>query len=66
MSKDSIITKEMKMLVENEIAALQKLNHPYIVKVYDIIQTTNSYYIVMEYLAGGNLNELINIGFVYK
>lgn len=38
---------------------LRQLNHPNIVKVYSTIQDGENHYIVMEYLSGGNLHDLI-------
>jgi serine/threonine protein kinase len=35
------------------------LHHPHIVKVYDVIETADFIYIVMEYAAGGELFDYI-------
>lgn len=42
-----------------EASSAARLNHPNIVAVYDRGETNGSYYIVMEYLDGLNLKELI-------
>lgn len=34
---------------------MKKLNHPNIVKLYDIVTTANSIYLVMEFCGGGDL-----------
>eukprot|EP00919_Chromeraceae_sp_WS-2016_P037526 GHVR01089589.1.p1 GENE.GHVR01089589.1~~GHVR01089589.1.p1 ORF type:complete len:150 (-),score=6.19 GHVR01089589.1:1558-2007(-) len=34
---------------------MKKLNHKNIVKLYDIVTTTNSIYLIMEYCSGGDL-----------
>jgi serine/threonine-protein kinase ULK/ATG1 len=34
---------------------MKKLNHPNIVKLYDVVITNNSIYLIMEYCAGGDL-----------
>lgn len=38
---------------------LQLIRHPNIVKLLDIMETENSYYLVMEYCKGGDLMEYI-------
>jgi serine/threonine-protein kinase ULK/ATG1 len=34
---------------------MKKLNHPHIIKLYDVVTTANSIYLIMEYCAGGDL-----------
>ena len=41
--------------IEKEIKYLKKLNHPNIVKIYEIIENENNFYISMEYVSGGEL-----------
>ena len=38
-----------------EFATLRKLNHPCIVKLHETLRTKNVYYLVMEYVDGGDL-----------
>lgn len=42
---------------ENQI--LRKLDHPFIIKLYDTFETQNSLYFVLEYCSGGNLETLL-------
>lgn len=42
-----------------EAEALYQLEHPHIVKVYDTIKFNEMYFIVMEYMQGGSLRELL-------
>jgi chemotaxis response regulator CheB/predicted Ser/Thr protein kinase len=42
-----------------EARAIAKLEHPNIVKVYDIEQVNNLYFIVMEYIQGKTLSQLL-------
>lgn len=41
--------------VQNEIGFLKKLNHVNIIKIYEIIETSKMYYLIMEYASGGEL-----------
>lgn len=45
----------------NELTILEKLNSPYIMKVYEFIQTKNNLYMVQEYANGGSLQQLLEI-----
>ena len=41
--------------VEREIRILKLLNHPHIVRLYDIIDTPDAFYLIMEIAEGGLL-----------
>jgi len=43
----------------NEINALKTLDHPNVIKLFEIYQDENYIYLVMEYLAGGELFDYI-------
>ncbi|KAJ3333212.1 MAP/microtubule affinity-regulating kinase 3 [Blyttiomyces sp. JEL0837] len=45
--------------LQREIRFLKLLHHPHIVKVYDVVETSDFIYIVMEYAAGGELFDYI-------
>merc|ERR1712154_179690 len=48
-------------LIQREIGVMQKLNHEHIVKLYDIFETPNHLYLIIELCRGGELfDELIN------
>ncbi len=51
-------------LLETEIAIMKKMNHPNIVKLYEIIDDPgyNKLFIIMEYISGGSLHALIKDG----
>ena len=38
---------------------LQVLHHPNILQVYDILETSNNYYVITELCSGGDLIDLI-------
>lgn len=44
---------------QREASAVSKLHHPNVVQIYDVGQWENRHYIVMEYIAGKNLKQLI-------
>ena len=43
----------------NEIKIMRMLNHQHILKLYGVYESTNSIYLILELLLGGNLNEKI-------
>ena len=48
------------ILWENDtMKYLKKINHPNIIKIYDVFHTKNSYYFIMEYLPCGNLKNFL-------
>ncbi len=47
---------------KREGEALSELNHPNIVKMLDAVQQDNSHYLVMEYVSGGDLEQLLTRG----
>ena len=58
-SQDSIIGKYRRAFVR-EARNLARLSHPGIVNVFEVIETNNTVYIVMEYIDGGSLDEYIS------
>ena len=51
---------EMTKYFKNEINILRILNHPNIVKLEEIKMDENNYYMVMEYINGGELSDYLN------
>jgi calcium-dependent protein kinase len=49
----------MKMLF-NEFQILKEIDHPHIVKIYDLLEDQNSYFVVQEIMEGGHLYDKIN------
>lgn len=47
-------------LIKREIAILQKINHPNIVRLFDVARTNNYLYMFLEYCADGDLKEYMS------
>ena len=45
--------------VTRELEVLQKLNHPRIVRLKGFYEDTESYYMVMEFVSGGDLMDFV-------
>ena len=50
----------LKKYIKNEIMILKTVNHPNIVKLYDVKVQYDYIYLVMEYCNGGSLNDALN------
>ena len=48
-----------KKYLDNEISILRDISHPNIVKLYDVKETSNFYYLVTEYCNGGSLSDCL-------
>ena len=49
------LTDEDKMALQNEIDILTHVDHPNIVKLYEVFEDTDHYSLVMELMTGGEL-----------
>jgi 5'-AMP-activated protein kinase catalytic alpha subunit len=49
------------ILTETEISILKSINHQNIIKVFDVIETKENFYIIFEYISGGELQKFIQI-----
>ena len=55
LEKNLIKGKSEYKRIEREIKCLKSFNHPNIIQIYEVIENTSSFYIVMEYAPGGEL-----------
>ena len=44
-------------LIQSEVQILSELDHPNILKLFETIETPRSFYVVYEYISGGNLKD---------
>ena len=58
-SKISLFDNQKKTIIKNEISILKKLNHENIMKMYEIIDTPNNLYLILEYINGISLLQYI-------
>jgi serine/threonine protein kinase len=59
------LTLEDKIALQNEIDILTQVDHPNIVKLYEIFEDDEAYYLVMELMLGGEVR-LIRLYIIYK
>ncbi|OMJ95641.1 hypothetical protein SteCoe_887 [Stentor coeruleus] len=59
VNKRNIKSSELKNKFINEISVLKMLDHPNIIKLYEFFEDDNSYYLVTDYLSGGELLDYI-------
>jgi len=58
ISKKLIEKKEL-LLLEREIDIMKKLQHPHIIQLMEVIDTTDTLYLVLEFVSGGELFDAI-------
>jgi 5'-AMP-activated protein kinase catalytic alpha subunit len=59
LEKDKIVDTNDVDRVSREIHILKVLRHPVVVQLYEIIESENELYLIMEYARGGELFEFI-------
>ena len=59
MEKEKLIQRNMQKKVNREIWFLQKLKHQHLIRIYESIIDEKYIHVVMEYVPGGELFELI-------
>ncbi|OMO82968.1 hypothetical protein CCACVL1_11636 [Corchorus capsularis] len=55
INKKRISSPNLMSNIKREISIMSRLNHPYIVKLYEVLATKSKIYFVMEFVKGGEL-----------
>ena len=55
LQKNLITGQKQYERIQNEIKYLKLLNHPNIIKIYEVIENDSSFFIIMEYAQDGEL-----------
>ena len=59
IKKSMVVDEKVKKYFNNELFILKNVNHPNIVKLYDIKQTLNNFYLVFDLCNGGGLSNCL-------
>ena len=59
VDKAKLTSENLKKTVEHEIRILKKLRHKRIVKLYEVIETSRNIHLIMEYVDGGTVQQLV-------
>ena len=59
VSKSLVLQEKVKKYFNNEIYILKQVNHPNIIKLYEIKQTLNNFYLVFDLCNGGGLSNCL-------
>jgi 5'-AMP-activated protein kinase catalytic alpha subunit len=59
LEKDLIFENTDVVRITRELKIMKKLRHPFVVQLYEIIETPKELYLIMEYAEGGDLFDKI-------
>lgn len=60
-NKTAFLDVQKRNIVKNEVSILKKIDHENVVKLYEVIDTDSYLYLVMEYISGVSLIEIIRL-----
>lgn len=60
LSKDKVMTKNLKRYALTERNVMSVINHPFMVKLNYAFQSSNKLFLVMDYYPGGDLGKLVS------
>jgi serine/threonine protein kinase len=59
LDREALLDKDQRSWILNEARSLARLDHPHVVKVFEIGETSTHAYVAMEQLTGPSLNDVI-------
>ncbi len=59
LNKQKIKSSKMDQKIKREIKILKLFKHPHIIRLYEVIETPQEIFLVMEYISGGELFDYI-------
>lgn len=59
VDKAKLTNENLKKTVEHEIRILKRLHHKHIVKLYEVIDTPRSIHLMLEFVDGGTVQQLV-------
>lgn len=60
IDKDRIVEDKMVDSLKNEVLLMKMVRHPHIVKLTEVMSTSQKFILVMEYVSGGDLFDKIS------
>jgi 5'-AMP-activated protein kinase catalytic alpha subunit len=60
IDKDKIVEENLLDNIKKEIQHMKVIQHPYIVKLYEVMATHSKIILVLEYVEGGELGDFIS------
>ena len=57
---DKIVDENLIDSLKTEVQLMKQVNHPYIVKLHEVMVTQQKFLLIMEYLNGGDLFDRIS------
>ncbi|KAL8158796.1 hypothetical protein V2J09_000333 [Rumex salicifolius] len=60
IDKNMVLQNKLMYQVQREIRTMKLLNHPNIVRIHEVLASKTKIYIVMEYVAGGQLSDKLS------
>lgn len=59
ISSQTYTSPIQRSLLKNEIAILLRIDHPHLLRVFEISESANNTYIISEFCSGGSLEEVM-------
>lgn len=53
------INEKLSELLQTEIAIMQEINHPNIMHLYELMESSNNFYLVLQYCNNGDMEEYL-------